>query len=1166
MATLEPGKAKKSSESANPSPSSSIAESSSSKKQQVYNTVNAGLDVMANVAEGSDILAPLKAACKTTQSILGGIETNKEGWTDLRGRLEQFNNEMEKQITLIEAHPVADRAIRKTVQQPLTDYLEFLKGIQLRIADLQGTKRKKLGLFKAFSKVKIDAGEIRKFNLDIEDRHRQLMNALAVLTTLRIQALEETSKANMEKAKADADAAVILQLPTVDFVASSVHRACLKGTREAVLQMIWDWANNEQSDKPIFWLCDIAGSGKSTVAMSASERWQEEGTLGGRFFFSMASSEGSTVDKFCSTIARDLVHYTPQLAPHIAEAVKRNPSFMRSSLGEQFRTLITDPVRRQQRYVILVIDAVDECKCGSQRKKLLETLHTAVEECKSLKIFITSRPDPVVQSILGPLLIKARVEDRLHNVYYPDNVDDIATYIHWSLGGVLSPDKRQQLVAKAKGLFIWASTACQMLNGSTPWDTPENIYNELMSVDKAGEVDDVYSLIFERVDPKAQESMWKLLSLLIAAFEPLTVKELQNIFVHTKLRGDVNSLTQHLGSVLSVNQSTKLIQFRHPTLVEYLRRRSTTPSANNTTINPVDAHGQAASWCLNRLLSRTEGLKFNICQIESSFYLNRQIPNLEKRISEFIPRQLQYASSHWLFHVANTDDGWRSMLRKELKQITQITYALHWMEVLSFVRGVPRAMTGLRAIARCTRLEEETKNRISEMRRFIMAFSVPIQESAPHIYISGLPFTPKESRMHSEGVIKYKGGLTVTNGLEAMYSGFPTALRGHTLLVTAVAFSPDGTRIVSGSDDRTIRLWDTEIVATVNHSNMNDGEPLDSTPGEVLQGTPLRITIPGFNQCLLSQDGWVHSSNQLLFWVPPDNRHGLVYPHILAIPTTSPYRATRIDFTHFQCGTAWTNKDVGIVFNTCFFAEMIVWGFPSAFGVFLDAYLRDPRFANQRNARSLLPLTGNLTSGIMFCAGPFAHAVMYRYPQWRQHAMYLGAAICFTSLFAASFTTDIRYLVFYQGILYALGGVLLYNPCLSYMSEWFVVRRGFANGVIYAGTAVGGLILPPILPSVIERQGAAKALRMLAIVVGAFLLPALPFLKGRLPPARVQGPSTRLISERLFRNPEFHVALGMNTFQGFGYFVPLVWLPTFATEMKLSATNASIALAVLNGA
>ncbi|CAG7849701.1 SubName: Full=Related to archipelago beta form (F-box-WD40 repeat protein) {ECO:0000313/EMBL:CCA74347.1}, partial [Serendipita indica DSM 11827] len=799
---------------------SNAAGRSPGKKDQVQNTASIALDVVANIAEASDILAPLKAACRATKSIIDvkqAIDDNQGDWSDLVRRLEEY----------------MWAGCRRAFSQPLVRYVEVLEDIHCAIVNDRHTRpRTSHGAFTAIGKVKVDAGLIRKFNRDIEDRHRQFMEALALFTGYRVHAIEH----KVEAVSSDVDASFIFQLPMVASAPSSVHRTCLQGTRQAVLQTIQNWAEDDTSDKPIFWLCDIAGSGKSTVAMSAAASWHVEGTLGGQFFFSIANSDTSTIEKFCSTMARDLAQHIPQLAPHVADAVKRNPSIMRGSLEEQFHTLIIDPLRHRDGRVVLVIDAIDECKSGPQRKELVDTLAKAVRQSKNLKVFITSRPDAVIESVLQPLSIKCKLEDRLHDVKHRDNVDDIATYVHQSLYTVLPEDKRRRLIEKARGLFIWASTACRMINNETTWDTPENIYDSLVLLDQSGDIDDVYKLIFERIDPKFHTIMWSMLALLLAAFEPLTSEDLDNILKHSRLRGHFRVLIRELGSVLIEDEATKVIQFRHPTLVEYLRRRCLGPDLKEPSgmyIDIANAHGQIASWGFNKLQAPKEGLKFNICEIESSFYRNREMPDLEARISKFIRMNVRYASLHWPFHMAETDSKWRSKLKNEVEHMIRVPYVLHWMEVLSLIGGLPRAIDGLRAVMRNSvsgspryirifnkgKVEKDTKGRINEVMRFMMAFSVPIQESAPHIYISALPFTPTGSHMHMEGLSMYSNTLKVTKGLEKSYRGLPEALRGHTKDVNAIAFSPDGSRIVSASDDNTIRLWDAETGQSL-------GEPL----------------------------------------------------------------------------------------------------------------------------------------------------------------------------------------------------------------------------------------------------------------------------------------------------------------------------------------------------
>ncbi|KAH8114499.1 MFS general substrate transporter [Phellopilus nigrolimitatus] len=253
-----------------------------------------------------------------------------------------------------------------------------------------------------------------------------------------------------------------------------------------------------------------------------------------------------------------------------------------------------------------------------------------------------------------------------------------------------------------------------------------------------------------------------------------------------------------------------------------------------------------------------------------------------------------------------------------------------------------------------------------------------------------------------------------------------------------------------------------------------------------------------------------------------------------------------------------------------FLVEAVVWAFPTSFGVLLNAYMRDYKLASQAGATELLPLIGTFSSGIIYCSGPIIYPFIHRYPHHKRTCLWVGLALCFTSLFGASYATKVRDLLILQGFLYAIGGSLLYAPCISFMSEWFVRRRGLANGVMFAGTAVGGLLLPLILPHLVNSFGPSKTLRILSLAILGLILPALPFLRPRLPESRVHGPDSRPEVDQGWRfawikNPPFMLYVLANTLQGFAYFLPLLWLPTFASDLNLSDTDASLTLALLNG-
>lgn len=96
---------------------------------------------------------------------------------------------------------------------------------------------------------------------------------------------------------------------------------------------------------------------------------------------------------------------------------------------------------------------------------------------------------------------------------------------------------------------------------------------------------------------------------------------------------------------------------------------------------------------------------------------------------------------------------------------------------------------------------------VADGHRFAQAFMTSMEEHPLLIYLTALPFTPIDSILyktfHDKETFPWIAG-----GFEKAWSPLQMQIRGHSDGVSSVAFSPDGTRIVSGSLDCSVRIWD----------------------------------------------------------------------------------------------------------------------------------------------------------------------------------------------------------------------------------------------------------------------------------------------------------------------------------------------------------------------
>jgi hypothetical protein len=248
---------------------------------------------------------------------------------------------------------------------------------------------------------------------------------------------------------------------------------CLKGTRGAVLDEIELWTKGFNKP-PVFWLNGLAGTGKSTIALTVAKQTFANGQLGASFFCSRDSEDRSDPRSIFPTIAVQLARNYPKFRSIFAPLVQSDPGIARESLVKQMNKLIVQPLKEADISTVIIIDALDECGDEESASMILSAIGKSRPQIPKVKFFITGRPESCIQEGFSlPGLVEETRIFFLHEVKRDQVDNDIRLFFKHKFSEIRGrwrwlddwPTKEQLdlLCVRAAGLFANAVEAINVI-------------------------------------------------------------------------------------------------------------------------------------------------------------------------------------------------------------------------------------------------------------------------------------------------------------------------------------------------------------------------------------------------------------------------------------------------------------------------------------------------------------------------------------------------------------------------------------------------------------------------------------------------------------------------------------------------------------------------------
>ncbi|KAL9103247.1 MAG: hypothetical protein Q9163_001698 [Psora crenata] len=150
-------------------------------------------------------------------------------------------------------------------------------------------------------------------------------------------------------------------------------------------------------------------------------------------------------------------------------------------------------------------------------------------------------------------------------------------------------------------------------------------------------------------------------------------------------------------------------------------------------------------------------------------------------------------------------------------------------------------------------------------------------------------------------------------------------------------------------------------------------------------------------------------------------------------------------------------------------------------------------------------------------------------------------------------------------LLCGVGTSLIFNPAVSSIAHFFLVKRAAATGLATTGGSVGGIVFPLMLQRLFPLVGYRWATRILALIFLFQLVVANLLIRSRLPPPPKGSLGSNIWPDwRIFKDITFVLTTVGVFFIEWALFVPLAYISSFALAQGYPPAFSYRILAILN--